>query len=102
MEKTHRVIYEITCLLWSGKHVTFALDRSGNAIVTADGNPTDGMPHPPTQRTVDLRAGQFVRFQGAWCATRGIVCGRDDWLTEEDAAILGGDEGFVYRPRKPR
>jgi hypothetical protein len=101
MQKTHRVIYEITFLCWAGEHVTFTLDRWGNAVPPTDGDTSDGLPHPPKQRTADLRAGDFVWLRGAWCRIRGIVCGRDDWLTEEEAAIFGGDEGFVYRPRKP-
>jgi hypothetical protein len=94
MQKAHRVIYELHILLWNNQHVLVRLDRSGNAI----GDANDGRPHPPKLRTVDLRAGDKVMFGASWYLIRGIVCTRDRWLTEDEAAKLGGDEGFVYRP----
>jgi hypothetical protein len=98
MQKTHRVIYELHILLWNNQHMRVTLDRPGSAR----GDANDGRPHPPKLRTIDLRAGDTVMFGQSWYLIRGIVCTRDRWLTEDEAAKLGGDEGFVYRPRKPR
>ena len=102
MQKPYRIIHEIIVLLWSNQQASLALDRVGNAIVSRGGDRNDGRPHPPKHRTIDLRAGDKVMLGGAWHLIRGVVCARDQWLTEEEAGALAGDEGFVYRPRKPR
>ena len=98
MQKTDRIIYELHFLLWNNQHAQVTLDRTGNAM----GYANDGRPHPPKLRTIGLRAGDKVMFGELWNLIRGIVCTRDEWLTEELAAEMGGGEGFVYRPRKPR
>ena len=74
------------------------LDRSGNA----KGDANDGRPHPRKLRTVDLLTGGKVMFGESWHLIRGIVSTRDEWLTEEEAAKLDGEEGFLYRLRKPQ
>jgi hypothetical protein len=101
-EKTHRIIYAINVLFWSNQSVVLELNRSGNAIVGRGGDPNHGRPSHPKTRTIDLRIGDEVQIDGSWRRIRGIVCARDAWLTEEEAAALVGEEGFLYRPRKPR
>jgi hypothetical protein len=100
MQTTHRVIYELTFLLWSNQEETIPIDREGNALPWRRGDPTHGRPHPPKRRTIDLRTGDHIMLGGAWHRIRGILCTRDQWLTEEEAASLAGDEGYLYRPTR--
>ena len=86
MQKTLRIIYERHFLLWNNQHVQVMLDRTGNA----KGDANDGRLHPPKRRTIDLRAGVKVMFGESWYLIRGIVCTREEWLTEEEAAGMGG------------
>jgi hypothetical protein len=59
-------------------------------------------PRAPKARIVDVRPGDYVLLNGMWRNVIGLVMHSEQMLTEEDAAVFGGDEGFVYRSRKPR
>jgi hypothetical protein len=102
MDRPYRVIYSLTLAFWDGTFAEVPIDRDGNAAFDRTADAEDGRPHPPKARTIDLRDGDDVMIGGGWRRIRFIQCGRDAWLTEIEAEHLGGTDGYLYRPKRPR
>ena len=101
MAKAYRIIFALTMQLEGGWTATFPLDRRGQAAPRRANDAKDGMPHWPKKRTIDLRVGDQVFFRGAWHRIRSIRATRDGWLSAEEAEKCK-DDGYLFRPRKPR
>lgn len=67
------------------------LQRDGNSIGRS------GRPRPPKQRTIDLRVGDQVLSDGTWHRVLGIETYRENLLTEQQAAHLTHEFGYLYR-----
>ena len=96
MERPYRIIYSVAVDLAGGDCVVIPLDRDGQASV--DG----GRPKPPKERTIELRPGDDVLIGGGWRRVRSIRAEHDAWLSANEIRHLGGIDGFLYRPGRPR
>jgi hypothetical protein len=99
--KQFRIIYALTFKLEGGVSATLPLDRRGQAAPSRANDAKNGMPHWPKKRTIDLRVGDKIFFRGCWRVIREIRATRDAWLTTAEARQCR-DDGYLYRPRKPR
>jgi hypothetical protein len=99
---THRVIYSLYVDLepepgdkTGGKALVVPLDRGG--ISAAAGGNGNGRPRPPKLRTIDLRPGDQVLCTGQWATVKRVRVYRGFWLTDDGAATMSGEGGYVYR-----
>lgn len=69
------------------------LNRRGNSV-RRDG----ARPRPPTQRLIDLRAGDQLLHNSQWRSVKEMHVYRGHWLTDEQAAEHSPDgDGYLYR-----
>jgi len=73
------------------------LDRNGQAAPARGNDATNGMPHWPKKRTIDLRVGDKLYYRGCWHVILAIRAATDAWLTPAEADACR-DDGYIYRP----
>jgi hypothetical protein len=94
-----RIIYALVIDLGHGSTMVVPLDRRGQAACLRSRDRREGMPRPPTRRTIDLRAGDEVMHFGGWRRIHRIRAVDARRLSEAEARALHGSEGYLYRPR---
>src|SRR5262245_3948672 len=98
--KTHRLIFSLLLDITPGPdskpgeicQLVVPLKRDGNSAGRS------GVPRPPKQRSIDLRVGDDVLSNGTWRKVLAIEAYREHWLTEAEAANVGHEQGYLYRP----
>jgi hypothetical protein len=98
--KTHRLILWLLLEITPGPdskpgemcQVVVPLKRDGNSAGRS------GLPRPPKQRSIDLRVGDEVLSNVTWRKVLAIEAYREHLLTEDEAANLTHEQGYLYRP----